>query len=70
MNTSITKREYYSTATNAKACYGSMENYGNKGMYRPIKPPTPMTAQPMLFNILPKPHEYSCKTETCKCNNK
>lgn len=38
-----------------KTCYSNLKCYGADGMYNSIVPPTPVTAQPWIFNVL-QPH--------------
>lgn len=55
-------REYESTSSNPRPCYSNLKCYGNGGRYLPIVPPTPVTTQPWMFNIMtphnmgPQPH--------------
>lgn len=51
------RKDYEGRSTNASTCYSNMKCYGANGNYRPIIPPTPVTVQPALFNIL-KPTPY------------
>lgn len=48
-------QEYNASATNARSCYSNLDAYGANGMWRPIIPPTPMTVQPQVFNLM-RPH--------------
>lgn len=50
--------EYDATSANARPCYSNMQSYGCNGKSRAIIPPTPVTVQPMMFNML-KPHQMS-----------
>lgn len=47
--------EYDGGTTNARPCYSNMNVYGSYGRVQPIIPPTPVTVQPSLFNIM-RPH--------------
>ena len=48
-------REYNATAVNASPCYSNLYDYGAGGQWRSIIPPTPVTVQPAIFNVL-RPH--------------
>jgi hypothetical protein len=47
-----TKTEYNASSTNSYACYSNVESYGAYGMVNPIVPPTPVTIQPTIFNLM------------------
>ncbi len=57
---SQTYKEYDASTTNARPCYSNLKCYGSGGRYRPIVPPTPVTVQPLEFNLL-RPHKIQSR---------
>jgi len=51
-------QEYSSSATKARPCYSNLYAYGAHGKWKSIIPPTPVTVQPSMFNMM-KPHPFS-----------
>lgn len=64
-------KEYNGSSKNANQYYSNVECYGSGGAYRPIIPPTPVTVQPLNFNLLrpyKMPNFKSNKDYNHKCN--
>jgi hypothetical protein len=48
-------QEYSAVNNTARPCYSNLKCYGCAGMYKAIVPPTPVTVQPWMFNMM-TPH--------------
>lgn len=48
-------QEYSASSNNARPCYSNLKCYGAGGRFRTIVPPTPVSVQPWIFNVM-TPH--------------